>query len=678
MSHRFKASPTLSLFLSFVLALNFLISAPQVFAESSTSSSVGPQTPIGPQLPVGPTQPTGPQATPGPVGLVGPQSTPGPQGPTGPQAASPNPQVSAVADPASAPASSSSSSGTNSDTGASSNNQNSSSASSTQTADITNDAQISNDIDANLNTGRNTASRNTKVGGVETGDINGVVNVINVANSQFGAGSSVGNQSLNAGDAQTIALNPSATRTSLGSNSMTGVGSNNQNESTATSLVAVQHSNTAVADNTIGIQANTGANNLTQNTDAGDVETGDIYLGVNVINLLNLFMPETQVDVDIWSVLAAEDAVITVPSGSNSQTGASSNNQNSSNTARNRTIQVTQVADIDNDVAINANTGNNELSQNSTVGGLQNGETNIHGSVVNVANEPTLYIVNVFGEWNGSLQGVPAEYVVVNHFENEDTGANSSNTNSASDSSTSNYTLDNNATARNRIAIAANTGGNVVNQNTKVGGVKTGSINVLTNIVNVLNGFGGNLRNLRIGIINLFTRPRTPTQTAATVAAEAAPDIQTSVVEVEQPLTLPPNLGGAAAGSGSAAVGGAINQFVNSLPLNKKSASTNRSGLLAMADAASPSLGSIGVSTDIATPILQTPNPDDTITAQVVPAVVSERAFGNSSLLAYAADRNGASSTKSTLPLPYIIFPSALFLSWLVLEVLAARSRRRK
>lgn len=480
---------------------------------------------ISPTLAAGPTQPVGPQEHVGPTELVGPQEHVGPTQSVGPQ----EPAELNTSETA-APVSSTTSGGQgNTSTGSDSNNQNSSSNSTNSNTSTTNNAAINNGVNANLSTGKNNINQNTKVDSVKTGDIDGAVNLVNIANSNLGTGSTIANSSLNAGSDKQIVLQNSNNRSALNSN--TGADSNNTNTSTNSGNFNVVAVNNASADNNINVNADTGSNVLNENTAVGGIKTGNVNLAVNVINILNADMPDTDLNVDVWNVLTDNpDSIIIVPE-SNSSTGANSNNTNSGTSNVNKGITVNQNATADNSIQVNATTGDNTIDKNSTIGNVTTGTANVDGSLVTIANPetPVFYILNVFGDWNGSLQGMPAGSYIINKV-NDGTGANSNNTNSDTSNNNYNTSITNNASVQNGLVINANTGGNDFNKNTIIGDISTGSINVVANVVNMLNSWGS-IPNFHLGIINIFSKP------AGTAQNATAPVNQTEVSTNPEPIT---------------------------------------------------------------------------------------------------------------------------------------------
>jgi hypothetical protein len=104
--------------------------------------------------------------------------------------------------------------------------------------------------------------------------------------------------------------------------------------------------------------------------------------------------------------------------------------------------------------------------------------------------------------------------------------------------------LTQNATANNTLKVNANTGGNVLTDNTTVGNVTTGSINVLANLINILNSWGGDLTHFHLGIINIFNAPAVAKndQSDPTAAEPVLPENQAIVTNSSEPIAL--GLGG--------------------------------------------------------------------------------------------------------------------------------------
>jgi hypothetical protein len=472
--------PRVRRFTVFVLSfLLLLYTTVPVYAVGPTGP-VGPQVPTGPQVKTGPTCPAGPEAMACLEALQQQQAS--------------NPSTG-----------DSSTTASNSDTGANSSNQNQITNSTDTSVSNTNNSAVNNDADVNASSGNNTVVGNTSAGDVETGNITGSVDMVNVQNSQFGAGSSVGSQSLS-GSSNPLTLN-SPTNRSLLTNGTTGANSANSNSVSNASSASLLQGNNALANNVLNVNADTGNNTIAYNTGVGAVTTGNILLGLNSINLQNLNWGDTQLMLDVYNIFGDQGDII-IPELANTSTGALSSNTNDINNARNTSVTATNNADINNMLNIEATTGNNTVEGNTQSGNLTTGDTNVNGSITNVANimQPVLYIVNVIGEWVGGLASLVGlgNNVIVNQV-NDTTGYNSANSNDTNNTQNTTITQDNNASATTKFNVKANTGGNTVGYNTQAGDIKTGSVNVAANILNFANSsLAAGLGKLKIGVINIF------------------------------------------------------------------------------------------------------------------------------------------------------------------------------
>lgn len=495
--------------------------------------------PTGPTGPTGPTQPTGTTVQTGPTGPNGAPCQTGVtytggycqgfgQGTTQGVAQGVGQNVPTATTAAASGALE------NSETGAGSTNTNDVANTNTTDLGVTNTATATNTVDMDLSTGSNELTSNTSVGSLTSGDIQGSLTLVNALNSVFAPGSSVGLGTVATDETGATRLSAGETRAFLPSNAVTGADSTNTNAYAGLNAIAIRTDNTAVVDNDVDIAADTGNNLIDSNTQFGDVATGSIDLAVNLINLLNLFMPDTLLTLDVWSLFGDVTGDILM---GNEETGANSTNANEVTNTAMTDIDVTNTATIDNVFDINPTTGNNTFDRNSVVGDIETGAVNVEGSVTNVANvgTPIFYIVNVLGDWSGGDLGLPAGSFIINELGNLMTGADSTNENTVDDTTTVDVDVVNDATVTNRLGIAANTGGNTFSRNTQLGDVKTGDINILANVLNFLNSTGSTLGKFSLGIVNIFGDWKAkPVKTAST--AGVGPMAQQPVV-VGSPTT---------------------------------------------------------------------------------------------------------------------------------------------
>lgn len=416
---------------------------------------------ISPALAAGPSSPTGPRGPVGPQGQVGPTGPTGPTDPVGPNGSSgqtqPNPESTSVI-----------------------------SANENNAIDTSTDASISNSTDVNIVTGANNISGNTDVANFSSGNANGDITLVDTANSVFSDESTVSTTSMNAGTGNILF------GTSSSSNKLNG-----GTDYLISGDSVAQIDNSSNVSNPIDIDANTGDNLFSENTKVGNIVTGDINLGVNLINLLNLYNPNLILSLDILSLFGDLTGDIILPE--TTSTPANVNDPMIHATD----LSIRQDANVDNIIGISTNTGENNVGNMTATGNLQTGGSQVIGNVSNILNAlalPYFYILNVFGDWNGSTLGLDPSLLLINNM----AGPNSQNINSLDQDSSSSTSINNDANVDNRLSIAANTGRNTIKDSTVTGNIKTGSINIATNIVNILNSLSKGAGKFRIGIINVF------------------------------------------------------------------------------------------------------------------------------------------------------------------------------
>ncbi len=478
-----------------VLFFNF---SPTVSAEETATP-----TPAGPQQPVGVQSPVGPQVQTGVVEPTGPQEPVGKQEPEvyAQIEAQKAAQSAQTAQQSAATVQSAEVKSTNQATGLASNNSSAVNKADGSTVSINNSADLQNGVNLNLGTGQNQLTSNNTVGLLDTGDITGSVNVLNLANTNLAPGSSMGSQTVYPGSINQLSLTPATNRVLLG-NTETGPNSANSNIFNQGQDITVVQNNNANLNNDININAVSGGNQVASNTIVGDILTGSINLGVNVINLLNSMAPSTLLNIDTWNVMGNFVGDIALNGDLQNQiTGPESRNQNSVDLANAANLTVTNNSAANNLFDFDLNTGNNKVTENSKIGRVETGSTNSRSAANNIANQtsPILYIFNVLGNWTGQLLGLVPGQVIVN-ANNTGTGPDSVNSNTTNLGTESSATINNTANANNRIRIFADTGNNNVSRNTSVGSLSTGAINVLTGVTNIANS----LEKLTIRVINIF------------------------------------------------------------------------------------------------------------------------------------------------------------------------------
>jgi hypothetical protein len=334
-------------------------------------------------------------------------------------------------------------SSSNDTTGADSDNSAATNVANSNTILIDNEGNIVNNYVLDANTGDNTADKNTGDGSVTTGDANVVFNLINFLNNVFlGGGGELLLGVVNIfgtldGDVVLTGLDgPGGVPYSpylSSSNTTTGASSNNDASVSSTNDTDITLTNSADVLNNITLDANTGGNDADRNTGSGQISTGDTNANLNLANIAN----NTGIGDGgtIWMVLVnnlgswtgqlfdttsssgAYSPFFTFTIGadgalsaSNQNTGADSNNEATTNVENDTDIAVNNTGTLENNIMIDANTGNNSASRNTGSGNISTGDASIAANIVNILNNVflggkfALTIVNVFGNFLGDIR----------------------------------------------------------------------------------------------------------------------------------------------------------------------------------------------------------------------------------------------------------------------------------
>ena len=353
----------------------------------------------------------------------------------------------------------------------------------------TNDGDVVNNIDLKAISGKNDAKYNTNGDStITTGDSNVIANVVNALNTVVDGviytvnvfGDLVGNIILPDQQTQSSADCGCCAQDVTAANSGNGSGSTNTADSSSTNTANTTQTNNATIDNNLDLNANTGYNDVNFNTDGNSVvETGDVSVDANVINVANVNVSGGPCDKPVYMVFVndpngnwqgqiagaapgtyfytSDGLLYVVDDNGDLITVNSGNGSDSTNTAaasQTNTTNVTQnnSATLTNNINIQANSGDNQANFNT--GGentIKTGDANILLNVVNFVNsnfsgrKVVMTVVNVIGSWIGhfvppgfsapaaSAQGGTGE----SNNSSSQGGASSNNSNSGTGGSTS-------------------------------------------------------------------------------------------------------------------------------------------------------------------------------------------------------------------------------------------------
>lgn len=253
-------------------------------------------------------------------------------------------------------------SGGNGTTGPNSDNQNNWTIDHTVSVDINNESTATNTRTFSVDTGDTNIGSNTSIGGLATGNVFGTIGV---------------NNNLNSGDIQLMNADPGNISFDV-TNNTTGPNSLNENNLSLDINHNVDINNTANIDNTVTLSADTGNNNISNNTEVGNVRTGDINFSTNSNNTANGSMGSVN--------LSGMDGLSAFGHLTNTLTGPQSTNQNNVTVDSNSEINVNNTASINNIATVDANTGNNNVSNNTVAGNISTGSVNINMTSTSNAN----------------------------------------------------------------------------------------------------------------------------------------------------------------------------------------------------------------------------------------------------------------------------------------------------
>jgi len=301
--------------------------------------------------------------------------------------------------------------------------------------DAQNTGNIVNNVDVNAISGNAAANKNTVVGDVATGNAMAQVNIINLINSFINSGSSffgilniIG--SLN-GDILFPAgflngLLPAGTAGGTTANiAGTGADSNNQVGLDNSSASNITNTVSNSVNNNISTNAVSGAANLDANTSVGNVSTGAASTNQGLFNIANSSIFGDNAVLVMVNVLGHwVGKIMTLPGTGISQsalltgnatvginnTGAGSNNTVNADNSSKSNINQSSTGTITNNVNVNAQSGNADVSKNTSVGNVSTGKAQANSSVANIFNTVLnvkhwfgVLVINVFGDWIGDV-----------------------------------------------------------------------------------------------------------------------------------------------------------------------------------------------------------------------------------------------------------------------------------
>lgn len=436
----------------------------------------------------------------------------------------------------------------NTNTGPGSNNSALENTSTQALLQLLGNALLQNSNSATAASGDASVAGNTTGGDASTGDATVVQNFINLLQAMWSWGSgglAYYMQNLFGDHYGDITLQPEEVTggggqlgalagNSSASNSNTGAGSSNQAQVNSDSGVTVVNNPTGNIVNNLDLSAVSGNADVTGNTNGGSASTGDATVQLNLINLINSAILSGGSFFGLINIFGSLDGDILFPEGfldaalaqeqsdgsqsaSNSNTGSSSSNTATLESNSNTNLINNPSASFSNNLNTAADTGDATVTNNTSAGGAQSGESKISNSLFNLfganvfGENAVLVLVNVMGRWVGGIMNLPgsgdssgALMTGDATVSNNGTGPNSQNQAGVNQNSNTNIINTPTGTITNNINATAASGNASVSGNTSAGGASSGNATVAANIANI---FGSQL-NLRkwfgVLVINVF------------------------------------------------------------------------------------------------------------------------------------------------------------------------------
>lgn len=409
-----------------------------------------------------------------------------------------------------------------------------------------NAANVANNLDQSTNTGVNSTSGNVGESYIRTGDANTAATVMTAVNTNID-GVMVSQFDVNDNQTEDLVLDFAAhcisgctpTNASV-NNTANGAGSTNSGTFESQANNASFQNNDATVGNNLVLNANSGKNTSDYNTGGtSGIVTGDANVSANALTFANNNFGGNVVygvvniygdlhgDIVFPEEVAGTCCVAGDLLAANTANGANSNNLTNGTFDTTNTNFQTNTAQIDNNVILNAQTGDNTTSANT--GGdtlVKTGQANTDVNVVNVANNNIdggnwwLVLVNEAGNWVGHIIGgnqgsntmAASQGTAFSVNPNGDitvtNGGNGTgtNNNSTTTQEVNNTTVQNNtAKINNTLDLSANTGGNTASYNTNGDNfIQTGDANIIANLVNFVNNNVTGGGKLFVTVVNVF------------------------------------------------------------------------------------------------------------------------------------------------------------------------------
>lgn len=409
---------------------------------------------------------------------------------------------------------------------------------------------VTNNLTSWAESGDTYVTENVFGGNALSGDATVLVNLLNLLNSAWqlaNGGLSYFVNNLFGNQTGDILLKPTQTVTGGGSqfgnyvplgssNSATGADSTNMATTSSRGDFTLVNRPTGEITNNLELLATSGDATVGRNVEAGDATSGDATVGINILNLISSAISSGQSFFGLLNIFGNLNGDILFPDGfldslfsgastlggggaaSNTQTGADSTNTATVDMSSDLSIINNPTAVFNNNLQTEAISGDATVSRNVEGGNATTGDASTSTNLFNLFNtslfgeNAVLVLVNVMGTWVGHIMQLPGTGSSTSALltggpttvSNSQTGADSTNT--ASSTQTNNFDITNQpaGTITNNIRAGAISGNADVTENVFGGNATSGDAAVATNVANIFNSTLNLQKWFGVLVINVF------------------------------------------------------------------------------------------------------------------------------------------------------------------------------
>ncbi len=273
---------------------------------------------------------------------------------------------------------------------------------------VTQNTVLDNNINLDAQSGNALASRNTQAGNVETGTATAVANVVNMLNSMISAGQSfVGTVNINGNLNGDILLPEDMINQLLASNvpratlDITKI---------ANSEILADFSDNTNITNNINATAESGAASASRNTEVGNVRSGDASTNITVLNLTGRQIVGSNALLVFVNVLGEWVGMIMDAPAGTTAAAVGGDISYDQLLELNADMNIESNTTINNNINLNAQSGDALAEYNTQVGNIQTGDATALANVANISRSNLslsgwfgVLFLNVFGTWHGSF-----------------------------------------------------------------------------------------------------------------------------------------------------------------------------------------------------------------------------------------------------------------------------------